>query len=137
MTHFEIVETPIQIEQVQQKVVHRNAGAITLFIGTVREMTKGKQTLQLTYDAYKPMAIRMFEKISKEISFKWPDAQLAITHRIGTLQISDIAVVIASLLRIVKRRTKQMNTPLSALNKLCRFGKKKFGQMGQRGLAIS
>lgn len=95
MTHFEIVETPIQIEQVQQKVAHRNAGAITLFIGTVREMTKGKQTLQLTYDAYKPMAIRMFEKIAKEISIKWPDAQLAITHRIGTLQISDIAVVIA------------------------------------------
>lgn len=95
LQRFEIVEEPIQIEQVQQKVLHRNAGATTLFIGTVREMTKDKKTLHLEYEAYKPMAIRMFEKIAEEIHTQWPDTQLAITHRIGTLQISDIAVVIA------------------------------------------
>ena len=94
-SQFEIVNEPIQIEQVQQKVAHRNAGAITLFVGTVREMTNGKKTIHLEYEAYKPMAIIIFQKIAEEIIAKWPNTKLAITHRIGTLQISDIAVVVA------------------------------------------
>lgn len=39
---FEIIDQPIDVEEVRQKVLSRNAGAITLFIGTVREMTNGK-----------------------------------------------------------------------------------------------
>ncbi len=92
---FEIVDKPIDVEEVRQKVVSRNAGAITIFIGTVREMTKGKKTLHLEYQAYPEMAIKMFEQIAKEIQEKWPEAIVAITHRVGHLEISDIAVVIA------------------------------------------
>ncbi|MBD8027910.1 molybdenum cofactor biosynthesis protein MoaE [Ureibacillus sp. Re31] len=92
---FEIVDKPIDVEEVRKKVVSRNAGAITIFIGTVREMTKGKRTLHLEYQAYPEMAIKMFEQISKEIQEKWPEAIVAITHRVGHLEITDIAVVIA------------------------------------------
>lgn len=92
---FEIIDQPIDVEEVRQKVIDRNAGAITVFIGTVREMTKGKKTLHLEYQAYPPMAIKMFEQISKEIQAQWPEVKVAITHRIGHLEISDIAVVIA------------------------------------------
>ncbi|MDN4492593.1 molybdenum cofactor biosynthesis protein MoaE [Ureibacillus aquaedulcis] len=95
MQLFEIVDKPIDIEEVKQKVVSRDAGAILLFIGTVREFTKGKKTLHLEYQAYSPMAIKMFEQISKEIEERWPDVKIAITHRVGHLDISDIAVVIA------------------------------------------
>lgn len=41
------------------------------------------------------MAIKMFEQIEREILEQWPDVRLAITHRVGLLAISDIAVVIA------------------------------------------
>ncbi|WP_274308524.1 molybdenum cofactor biosynthesis protein MoaE [Solibacillus daqui] len=92
---FEIVDKPIDIEEVKQKVVSRNAGAITLFIGTVRELTKGKKTLHLEYQAYPAMAIKMFKQISKEIQERWPEVKVAITHRVGHLEITDIAVVIA------------------------------------------
>ena len=92
---FEIVDIPINVEEVRRKVTDRNAGAITLFIGTVRELTKGKKTLHLEYQAYPAMAIKMFEQISKEIQERWPEAKVAITHRVGHLDISDIAVVIA------------------------------------------
>lgn len=95
ITFFEIVDKPIDVEEVRKKVVSRNAGAITIFIGTVREMTKGKRTLHLEYQAYPEMAIKMFEQISKEIQEKWPEAIVAITHRVGHLEITDIAVVIA------------------------------------------
>ena len=92
---FEIIDKPIDVEEVRQKVMSRNAGAITLFIGTVREITNGKKTLHLEYQAYSTMAEKMFEQISKEIIDQWPDAKVAITHRVGHLDISDIAVVIA------------------------------------------
>lgn len=95
MTMFEIVQTPIDVEAMRQKVINRNAGAITLFVGTVREMTKGKKTLHLEYQAYPAMAIKMFEQIATEINERWPEARIAISHRVGHLHISDIAVVIA------------------------------------------
>ena len=92
---FEIVERPIQVEEVIRKVERREAGAITTFMGVVREWTKGRRTIYLEYQAYVPMAIKMLAKIGEEIEEKWPDTRIAITHRIGRLDISDAAVVIA------------------------------------------
>ena len=94
-TLFNIVDTPIVVEEVSDKVKSRNAGAITVFIGTVRELTKGKKTLSLEYQAYESMAVKKLAQIGDEIHVKWPEAIVAITHRVGRLEISDIAVVIA------------------------------------------
>jgi molybdopterin synthase catalytic subunit len=92
---FEIVDEPIKVEEIVKKVERREAGAVTTFIGTVREWTKGRRTLSLEYQAYASMAVKMLEQIGGEIKEKWPTAQTAISHRVGHLQISDIAVVIA------------------------------------------
>jgi molybdopterin synthase catalytic subunit len=92
---FEIINEPIQVQEIIDKVVDRNAGAITTFIGTVRELTYGKKTLYLEYESYIPMAEKKLEQIGTEINQKWKDAKVAITHRIGRLDITDIAVVIA------------------------------------------
>ncbi|MCR6095746.1 molybdenum cofactor biosynthesis protein MoaE [Salipaludibacillus agaradhaerens] len=95
INYFEICQEPIKIEEVVAKVEDRNAGAITTFIGTVREMTKGKKTVFLKYDAYIPMAEKKLSQIGDEIKASFPEAKVAITHRVGSLNISDIAVVIA------------------------------------------
>lgn len=93
--NFEIAKDPIDIQAVIDKVVQRNAGAITTFIGTVRELTKGKKTLYLVYEAYESMAVKKLEQIGAEIKERWPGSEVAITHRVGRLDITDIAVVIA------------------------------------------
>jgi molybdopterin synthase catalytic subunit len=41
------------------------------------------------------MAVKMLSQIGDEIQEKWPDALTAITHRIGKLDITEVAVVIA------------------------------------------
>ncbi|RAK17014.1 molybdopterin synthase catalytic subunit [Anoxybacillus vitaminiphilus] len=92
---FTITKEPISIEEVVKKVIRPEAGAVTTFIGTVREFTNGKRTLFLQYEAYVSMAEKKLAEIGEEIARKWPDAKVAITHRIGKLDISDIAVVIA------------------------------------------
>jgi molybdopterin synthase catalytic subunit len=95
MKFFNISTDPIDNQKVIDQVVHHNAGAVSVFIGTVREMTGDKQTRFLHYEAYVPMAEKQLEKIGKEIQEKWPQARTAITHRIGRLDISDVAVTIA------------------------------------------
>ena len=92
---FEIVNDRISIEEITNKVIRNEAGAVTTFIGTVREFTYGKRTLSLEYQAYEKMAVKMLEQIGHEINEKWDDAKVAITHRIGKLEITEIAVVIA------------------------------------------
>ena len=63
MKFFEISKDPINTQAVIDKVVQREAGAITTFIGTVRELTDGKKTLYLIYEAYEPMAVKKLEQI--------------------------------------------------------------------------
>lgn len=94
-SNFWITEKPIKVEEPIDLVTKREAGAINSFIGTVREFTKGKRTLYLEYQAYVPMAEKKLAQIGSEIEEKWPEAEAAIVHRIGKLDISDIAVVIA------------------------------------------
>ncbi|MFO1442163.1 molybdenum cofactor biosynthesis protein MoaE [Bacillus sp. Bva_UNVM-123] len=92
---YQISKEPIIIQEVIDKVVQREAGAITTFIGTVRELTHGKKTLFLIYEAYESMAVKKLEQIGDEIKKRWEGAEVAITHRVGKLDITDIAVVIA------------------------------------------
>ncbi|MBS4200762.1 molybdenum cofactor biosynthesis protein MoaE [Bacillus sp. FJAT-49732] len=91
----EITRDPIKIEEIYAKVVRREAGAITTFIGTVRELTHGRKTLYLEYEAYEAMALKKLEQIVAEMKERWPEVEAAISHRIGRLEISDIAVAIA------------------------------------------
>jgi len=95
MKMYEISKEPIDIQAVIDKVVQREAGAITTFIGTVRELTHGKKTLFLIYEAYEAMAVKKLEQIGLEIEQRWEGSRVAITHRVGRLDITDVAVVIA------------------------------------------
>ncbi len=92
---FEIVEEPIDVDAVIEKVVRREAGAVTTFLGIVREWTRGRKTIYLEYQAYVSMAEKMLAAIGDEVKEKWPDTEVAVTHRIGRLDISEVAVCIA------------------------------------------
>lgn len=92
---FWLQEEPISLDDVYQKVIRPEAGAVSTFIGIAREFTNGKQTLFLQYEAYVPMAEKKLQEIGQEINERWPNSEVAIAHRIGRLEISDIAVAIA------------------------------------------
>lgn len=61
--NYEITKEPINIQSVIDKVIQREAGAITTFIGTVRELTNGKKTLFLIYEAYEAMAVKNWSRL--------------------------------------------------------------------------
>ena len=85
----------IQVEDVIQSVTSDGAGAIDVFIGTVRNQTKNKKVIRLEFEAYESMAIKELEMIRDRAQAKWPILKIAIVHATGLLQIGDIPVVIA------------------------------------------
>jgi len=66
-----------------------------VFIGTVRNITKGKTVLRLEFEAYEKMAITEMEKIAAQSLAKWPLQKLLIHHRTGALAVGEVPVIIA------------------------------------------
>ncbi|HEY0827944.1 MAG TPA: molybdenum cofactor biosynthesis protein MoaE [Bacilli bacterium] len=92
---YVITFDPISVEEVTAKVIRPGHGAAIAFVGTTREFTHGKRTILLEYEAYQPMALLTMEQIGGEIAARWPETEIAITHRLGKVGISEISVVIA------------------------------------------
>ncbi|MDW3647267.1 MAG: molybdenum cofactor biosynthesis protein MoaE [Bacteroidia bacterium] len=90
-----ISEKPLELEKITQMVTDDGCGAIDIFVGTVRNQTKGKPVLKLDFEAYEKMAISEMAKLAEEASERWPVKKMAIHHRVGTLGIGETAVIIA------------------------------------------
>jgi molybdopterin synthase catalytic subunit len=93
--HVELVETPIDINAVLKQVNHAQAGAIVLFLGTVRDNNRGRHVKFLEYEAFPTMAHKEMRKVAEEAQKRWPLLAIAIVHRLGHLEIGEISVAIA------------------------------------------
>jgi molybdopterin synthase catalytic subunit len=91
----EITNKPIDVQKVINKVKSPEAGGICVFIGTVRNHSRGREIVALEYEAYEEMAAKTINEIRDEIRLKWDVRKMAISHRVGALRVGDIAVVIA------------------------------------------
>lgn len=72
------------------------AGAVATFLGLVRDHHQGRRVTHLEYEAYVPLAERALARILDEARDEWPDARVAIHHRIGRLGIGEASVAIAA-----------------------------------------
>ena len=95
MLEIKLLDGPLPTQHCLDFVQAGGAGAINVFIGTVRDNTQGKRVLRLEYEAYAPMAIREMEKIAQQAAARFGAKKIAVHHRVGTLAIGDAAVVIA------------------------------------------
>jgi molybdopterin synthase catalytic subunit len=71
-------------------------GAITSFVGTVRDNNVNRRVTHLEYEAYEPLAVKALEQIVQETVAQWPGIRVAVHHRIGRLAIGEASVVIAA-----------------------------------------
>ncbi|MCB0497492.1 MAG: molybdenum cofactor biosynthesis protein MoaE [Cyclobacteriaceae bacterium] len=90
-----ITEEPLNTQAIVDSVISPNGGAVNVFIGTVRNSTKGKEVVRLEFEAYEPMATKELTKIAEDAKQRWPILKVAVHHRVGVLDISEIPVVIA------------------------------------------
>jgi molybdopterin synthase catalytic subunit len=86
---------PLNAQKAIDFVTEGSVGGINVFLGTVRNETKGKKVLALEFEAYEKMAISELEKIVNSVSARWPVHKVAVLHALGHKKIGDLAVVIA------------------------------------------
>ena len=94
-TQIEISVSTLNVSDCIDWVMSPQSGGIDVFIGTVRNATKGKQVIRLEFETYKAMAVKEMEKIAEQAFTKWPVQKILIHHRTGVLQIGEIPVIIA------------------------------------------
>lgn len=92
---IELTTEPIDYNQLTEFVRDHAAGAVTLFLGTVREFTRGVQTSWLEYEAYPDMARASMAELEAEAFQKFTVTKIAISHRTGTMALGEISVAIA------------------------------------------
>ena len=90
-----IQQTPIDVDQIIREISTPRSGGIDVFIGVVRNHSQGKRVRQLEYSAYVPMAEKLMADIEQEIKTKWTIEKVTLVHRIGLLQVGEVAVVTA------------------------------------------
>jgi molybdopterin synthase catalytic subunit len=90
-----LTNDPIDFAALTESVRSPLAGAVVLFLGTVREMTGGRRTLALDYEAYPDMARDRMQAIADEACSRWPVVSVAIVHRLGHMELGDISVAVA------------------------------------------
>ena len=93
---FEVVGEPISVDEVVSRLANPAIGAVVTFVGAVRGDTDGRRVLYLEYEAYPEMAEQVLAQVGDEVRARWTEVQqAAIVHRVGRLDIGDVAVVIA------------------------------------------
>jgi molybdopterin synthase catalytic subunit len=92
---FRLSDEPLSLEDAVREVASPDAGATATFTGTTRAHSRGREVIQLEYEAYEGMAEAEMERIANELKSRHPLIDVAIHHRVGVVAIGETSVVIA------------------------------------------
>jgi len=92
---IQIFSVPLNVQSVIDWILSPESGGIDVFIGTVRNATKGKAVIRLEFEAYEVMAVSEMEKIASQAAENWPVQKILIHHRTGILEVGEVPVIIA------------------------------------------
>jgi molybdopterin synthase catalytic subunit/molybdopterin converting factor small subunit len=92
---FRLTDQPIDTSSVAEEVSDPRAGAIATFLGTTRVESRGRTVHYLDYEAYGGMAEKVMAELANGLKAKHDLCAVAITHRIGRVEIGEVSVAIA------------------------------------------
>lgn len=94
MRLIDVRNTAIEATEVLAAVADPAAGGVNLFVGTVREQDHGDPVARLEYSAH-PTVVARLHALAVEIAERYDVVAIAALHRVGTLEVGDVAVVSA------------------------------------------
>lgn len=90
-----IVDRPIDVTALVAEVTASAHGALSLFVGTVRDVNDGRAVEAIEYNAYAPMAERELGEIAHEAAARFGTSSIVIEHRTGYVALGQASVAIA------------------------------------------
>jgi molybdopterin synthase catalytic subunit len=91
----DIRDTPLDVAEVLASVETEASGGVTLFVGRVRDHDQSKGVVGLDYSAH-PTALEVMRGVCDRVAEAHPVHGVAAVHRVGSLAIGDVAVVVAA-----------------------------------------
>jgi molybdopterin synthase catalytic subunit len=91
----DIRDSALSVDEVLAAVRDPRAGGVTFFVGAVRDSDEGRGVTTLDYESH-PTAITELARVTREIAETHDVIAVAAVHRIGHLDIGDLAVVVAA-----------------------------------------
>lgn len=88
---------PLPVAEAGEWAVRPDCGAVVVFTGTTRDHAEGRGGVtRLEYEAYAEHVVPTFVRVVSDARRRWPTlGRIAILHRVGSLDVSDVAVVVA------------------------------------------
>ena len=93
---YALTDQVINAAVLRSAVQRPEAGATIVFEGVTRNHHDGRTVVRLEYEAYSGMAESEMARIGRVVQEQWPDARLAIVHRVGVVPVGEVSVVIAT-----------------------------------------
>jgi len=91
-----LTRNPIPVSDLFAEVAAPHCGGTCLFLGTVRDAPTDGGVTGIEYSAYEAMAVAEFDRILAEVRRRWPDARLAVRHRLGLVPTEEASIAIAA-----------------------------------------
>ena len=89
-----VTHEPLDLIAHEEAVAHPAAGAVVVFRGTVRNHDHGRGVEKLEYESH-PDAISVLREVAEKYAAQADVLALAISHRVGPLEIGEVAIVAA------------------------------------------
>jgi molybdopterin synthase catalytic subunit len=90
-----ISDQPLSVGEVLDSLEDPASGGLVLFVGRVRDHDGGKGVTGLSYSAH-PTALDRLEDVCARVAEEYDVSAVAAVHRVGDLEIGDLAVVVAT-----------------------------------------
>ncbi|MDE0122768.1 MAG: molybdenum cofactor biosynthesis protein MoaE [bacterium] len=91
-----VVEDGIDVAALLEEVGHPEAGAVALFLGTVRNHSPRREGVtHLEYEVYRTRVCGKITEIVSEAARRWSVIAMAVEHRMGRVEVGEVAVAVA------------------------------------------
>ena len=111
-----------------------DVGAVSSFVGYVRDLNYGKDVKLIDLEVYNEMAIKELSKIRHKAVKKWSLTDCLIIHRYGKLYVGEKIVLVACFSEHRKNGIEACGYIMNYLKKDAPFWKKEFYSNGSNWL---
>ena len=132
---IELTPNPLNPEKITSQVRRDTNGAVVTFLGATRNNFQGKQVLTLEYEAYEEMALKKLGEVREELQAQFDLEDIAISHRIGTVPIGEISLVVAVASPHRKEAFQACQVAVDRIKEIVPIWKKEVYEEGSRWVA--
>ena len=91
-----LTRQPLSMDQLVADVSSPARGGTCVFLGTVRNGAEADGVKAIEYSAYEDMVEVEFGRLVADAAARWPDARIAVRHRLGTIPAGEASIGIAA-----------------------------------------